>query len=291
MRDPKAPCLQSQGGMNGVTFLASFSIAAALAFGAGPDTRETAWGELNTTLHGDMYHRLQCLAAISTISSSNERAVKIAIDALRDHDAQVRAAAANALGQMKATQAEPDLRAALDDTGEVAFAAAKALCDMGDPSGREMLVAIIAGERKDAPGLLTNAVREARKKMHHPEGVLLVGGQEAAGSFFPPAGMGIVAVKDAFKLRGASGQASAAEALAKDPEPYAVTLLEWALTDDKWEVRSAAAKALGERGTADSIQKLETAMIADKHTAVRTLAAAAIIRIGDRLGTSAALSQ
>jgi hypothetical protein len=36
---------------------------------------------------------------------------------------------------------------------------------------------------------------------------------------------------------------------------------------------------------------LETAMIADKHTAVRTLAAAAIIRIGDRAGTSAALSQ
>ena len=215
---------------------------ATLAFGAGPDARETSWGELNTTLHGDMYHRLQGLAAIGTISSTNERAVKIAIDALRDHDAQVRAAAANALGQMKATQAEPDLRAALDDTGEVAFAAAKALCDMGDPSGREMLVAVIAGDRKDAPGMLTNALRKARKKMHHPEGVLLVGGQDAAGSLFPPAGMGIVAVKDAFKLRGTSGQASAAEALAKDPEPYAVTLLEWALTDDKWEVRSAAQK-------------------------------------------------
>ncbi len=138
--------------------------------------------------------------------------------------------------------------------------------------------------------MLTNALREARQKAHHPEGVLLLGGQEAAGSMFPPAGRGIVAVKDAFKLRGTSGQAAAAEALAKDPEPYAVTLLEWALTDDKWEVRAVAAKALGERGTADSIPKLETAMIADKHAAVRTLAAAAIIRIGDRLGTSAALS-
>jgi len=237
-----------------------------------------------------MYHRLQGLAAIGTISGTDERAVKIAIDALRDHDAQVRAAAANALGQMKATQAAPDLKAALDDTGEVAFAAAKALCDIGDPSGRAMVVAVIAGERKDTPGILTNAVRDARKKFHHPEGVLLLGGQEAAGSFFPPAGMGIVAVKDAFKLRGTSGQASAAEALAKDPEPYAVTLLEWALTDDKWEVRSAAAKALGERGTADSKSKLGTAMITDKHTAVRTLAAAVIIRI-DRLENSATPSQ
>jgi HEAT repeat protein len=277
--------------MNGAKFFTSFSIAAILAFGAGPDARESAWGELNSTLQGNMYHRLQGLAAIGTISSSNERAVKIAIDALRDHDAQVRTAAANALGQMKATQAAPELKAALDDNGEVAFAAAKALCDMGDPSGREMLVAVIAGDRKDAPGVLTNAVREARKRIHHPEGVLLEGGEDAAGSIFPPAGMGIVAVKDAFKLRGTSGQASAAEALAKDPEPYAVTLLEWALTDDKWEVRAEAAKALGERGTVDSIPKLETAMLADKHTAVRTLAAAAVIRIGDRLQSSAARSQ
>ena len=62
---------------------------------------------------------------------------------------------------------------------------------------------------------------------------------------------------------------------------------------DRRQVGSALgrAKALGERGTADSIPKLETAMIADKHTAVRTLAAAAIIRIGDRLGTSSVLSQ
>ena len=65
-----------------------------------------------------------------------------------------------------------------------------------------------------------------------------MGSQDAAGVAFPPAGMGIVAVKDAFKLRGTSGQASAGEVLAKDPKAYAVTLLEWALTDDKWEVRA-----------------------------------------------------
>ena len=253
--------------------------------------RETAWGELNTALKGDMYHRLQGLAAIATIPGTDDHAVKIASEALHDHDAEVRVAAANALAEMKATQAAPDLKAALTDTNEVAFAAAKALCKMGDPAGRETLVAVLAGERKDAPGMLTKAVRDARKDMHHPEGVLVMGGQEASGLLLPGSGMGIVAVKDAFKIRGTSGQASAAEALAKDPEPYAVTLLEWALSDDKWEVRSAAAKALGERGTSDSIEKLETVMIADKHPAVRTLAAAAIIRIGDRAGSDSASSQ
>jgi HEAT repeat protein len=156
---------------------------------------------------------------------------------LHDHDAEVRVAAANALGEMKGAQAATDLKAALNDANEAAFAAAKALCQMGDPAGRETLVAVLAGERKDAPGVLTNAVRDAPKEMRHPEGVLLAGGQEADGLLLPGSGMGIVAVKDAFKLRGASGQASAAEALAKDPEPYAVTLLEWALSDDKWEVR------------------------------------------------------
>jgi HEAT repeat protein len=277
--------------MKFAAFLTGFSVVATLAFAGPADPRETAWGELSSTLHGDMYHRLQALAAVATISGTDARAVKIASDALHDHDAEVRVAAANALGQMKATQAAPDLRAALDDTGEVAFAAAKALCEMGDPGGRQMLVAVIAGDRKDTPGMLTNAVRDARKKMHHPQGVLLMGGQDAAGAVFGPAGMGIVAVKDAFKMRGTSGQASAADALAKDPEPYAVTLLEWALSDDKWEVRAAAAKALGERGTMESIDKLESVMIADKHTAVRTLAAAAIVRIGDRLGAEAAISQ
>ena len=48
-------------------------------------------------------------------------------------------------------------------TGEVAFAAAKALTDIGDPSGRPMLIAVLAGERKDTPSMMTNAMREAKK--------------------------------------------------------------------------------------------------------------------------------
>lgn len=276
--------------MRAIVF-AGLLTATSLSLPADTDATEAAWKALDmASQSGNLDHRRQALAAIATIPNTNDRAVKAAEDALHDKDAQVRVAAAGALGEMKAMQAAPALKAALDDTGEVAFAAAKALVDMGDPAGREMLVAVIAGERKDSPGMLTNAVREARKKIHHPEGLLLMGAADASGAMFGPApSIGIVATKDAFKLRGVSGRATAAAALAKDPEPYAVQLLEWALTDYSWEVRASAAKALGERGNADSLSKLQVAL-ADPHHAVRTLAAASIIRIEERQGASAAAS-
>jgi HEAT repeat protein len=251
------------------------------------DQQETAWGVLDTSLRsGNLDHRRQALAAIGTIPNSDSRAVKAAEEALQDKDPQVRAAAADALGSMKATQAAPALKDALEDKGEVAFAAAKALVNMSDPAGRDMLVAMIAGDRSDSPGILKNAVRDARKRIHHPEGLVVMGAQDATGAMFgPESSMGIAAVKDAFKLRGVSSRALAAQYLAKDPEPYAISLLEWALTDNSWEVRASAAKALGERGGADSVPKLEKALY-DSRDAVRTLAAASIIRIAERQGVA-----
>src|SRR5437868_14076754 len=82
---------------------------------------------------------------------SNADAAKRVEESLQDKDPQVRQAAALALGQMKTPQAILYLKQALGDTGEVAFAAAKSLVDLGDPSGREMLLAVLAGERKDTP--------------------------------------------------------------------------------------------------------------------------------------------
>ncbi len=237
-----------------------------------------------------MEHQLQTLAAIGTIPGTDERAVKIAVDTLHAKHAQVRAAAADALGEMKATSAAPALKAAFDDTGEVAFSAARALVKMGDPAGREVLVAVIAGDRKDTPGMMTKAVRDARQRMHHPEGLILMGAGDASGAMFgPAAGIPFAAVTDAFKLKGVSGRAAAAEALGKDPEPYAVTLLEWALTDRNWEVRACAAKALGERGNESSIPPLQKLLTDDRNT-VRANAAAAIIRIGDNQGAAASAS-
>ncbi len=232
----------------------------------------------------NLTHRIEALSAIATMPSSNDEAVKRAENALQDKDPQARRTAALALGQMKAKQAIPSLREALSDTGEVAFAAAKALIDCGDPAGRDMLIAVLAGDRTDNPGIVTNAMREAKKKLRHPEGLIFMGAEDATGAMFGPAAMGLTAAKDAVDLKGkgAPGRAAAAAYLAKDPEPYAVTLLEWALGDGSFWVRLEAAKGLGDRGTAESIPKLQP-LLNDPHERVKTMAAASIIRIADRI--------
>ncbi|HTA43137.1 MAG TPA: HEAT repeat domain-containing protein [Bryobacteraceae bacterium] len=248
-----------------------------------------AWQVLNDSLHsGDSDHRRQALAALGTIDGENMRAVKAGEEALRDKSSLVRQSAALALGEMKARDAVPALKGALDDSGEVAFAAAKALTEIGDSSGRDVLITVLAGERKDiSPGLMTNALRKGKSKLNNPGGLVLMGAQDATGAMFGPASFVFPAVKDTLDLKGkgAPGRAAAAAYLARDPDPYAISLLEWALNDDNQFVRLEAARGLAERGNAGSIAKLEP-LLDDQHNVVRDVAAAAIICINDRGGAA-----
>ena len=268
--------------MKCVSFLATIASVGILTAAA---PKNTAWETLDAGLKSEnVEHRMQALAALSTIRSTDDAAVKRAEEALQhDKSGQVRREAALALGRMKATQSIPALKDALEDNGEVAFAAAKSLTELGDPAGRGMLIAVLAGERKDTPGMMTNALREAKRRMRHPEGLILMGVEDAAGTFFGPASMGIPAATSAMDLKGkgAPGRAAAAAYLAKDKDPYAVTLLEWALADDSHFVRIEAAKGLADRGNSASIPKLES-LFKDEHTSVRFMAAAAVINISGR---------
>jgi HEAT repeat protein len=255
---------------------------------AGPVDK--AWETIDKGLKsGDFERRIQTVVALSAVSGTNADAVRRLVDVLKnDKDGRVRQQAALALGEMKAQSAIPDLRAALDDKGEVAFAAAKALTNMGDESGRDTLVAVLAGTRKTNPGITTNAVRDAQRRIKHPEGLILMGADAAAGTMFAPAGMGLNAIEQTAGLRskGSPGRAAAAAYLEKDPEPYAVTLLEWALEDDSKLVRVAASKALAKRGNAESLPKLEK-LLDDDHNAVKTMAAAAIVEISSKGNSTA----
>lgn len=242
---------------------------------------QAAWDVLHKSLAGGEDTRRQALEALGMVDPGNEQAVKILLDSLQDKDPLVRQSAATALGQMKARQAIGSLREAVTDKGEVAFAAAKALADMGDDGGRDMFVAMIAGERSDTPGMVASGIRDAKKRLKHPQGLLLEGAEDATGAFFGPAGYGISAAKEAFKEKGASSKAVAAFYLSKCPDPYAVTLLEWALSDSNWGVRTAAAKGLATRGNQGTISKLQF-LLDDTHNPMRTMAAAAILRITDR---------
>jgi HEAT repeat protein len=267
------------------------ALAAAPLFAASPlnspaQDRAQAWKLLDESLRDGYYeHRQQALAALATIGHPDPAVVKHVVAALQDKEPLVRCEAALALGDLQAKSAIPDLRRALDDNAEVSFAAAKALTAMGDPSGRDILVAVLMGERKDTPGMWTNAMREIRKRFHHPEGLFLMGSQDAIGAMFGPASMVIPAIKNTTDLqgKGTPGRAAAVAYLAKYPDRYAVDLLEWALKDDNRFIRLEAAKDLGGRGDAGSIPKLE-ALWLDSENIVRDMAAASILRILARGG-------
>jgi HEAT repeat protein len=252
-----------------------------------------AWKVIDDSIRNgsSQEHREQALAALSTFGSSNAGAIERAVAALHDKDAIIRRSAAITLGELNAHSALGDLKQALNDTPEVSFAAAKALTRLGDTSGRDVMIAVLAGERKDTPGMFTNAMREAKNRLHHPEGLFLMGTEDAAGSMFGPASMVIPAVKDTadLKSKGAPGRAAAVAYLAKYPDRYAVQLLEWALDDDNQFVRLEAAKALGDRGDSGSIAKLDK-LLDDQHNIVRDMAAVSILRIIDRGGEAGAIS-
>jgi HEAT repeat protein len=265
---------------------ALFAAVPAPAQNSPAQDRAAAWKLLDESLRDGYYEqRQQALAALATVGNPDPEVVKHVLAALQDKEPLVRCQAALALGDLKATSAIPDLKRALDDTPEVSFAAAKALTAMGDVSGRDILIAVLSGQRKDTPGMWTNAMREARTRLHHPEGLFLMGSEDAVGAMFGPASMAIPAIKDTTDLqgKGAPGRAAAVAYLARYPDAYAVDLLEWALKDDNRFVRLEAAKDLGDRGDAGSIPKLE-ALWLDKENVVRDMAAASILRILDRNG-------
>lgn len=246
-----------------------------------------AWSVIDESLAGNAAHREQALAAMATLGAGEPQAVRRAEAALHDKESAVRRAAALTLGELKATSAIPGLTQALDDSPEVSFAAAKALVELGDSSGREVLIAVLAGERKDTPGFLANAMRKAKGKLHHPGQLVLMGAQDATGAMFGPVSIVIPAIKDTadLKSKGAPGRAAAAAYLAKYPDEYAVQLLEWALGDDNQFVRLEAAKGLGDRGNGGSIEKLDP-LLMDSHNILRDMAAVSILRIQARNGAA-----
>jgi HEAT repeats len=265
-----------------VPLVLSFTAVAADTSTKSP--RDAAWQAIDKSLRtGNLDCRRETVIAISTIDPSNQEAVNRLVNTMKnDKSVPIRQQAALALGQMKARQAIPALKDTLEDkSDEVAFAAATALTEMGDKAGQGTLIAVLTKERKAGPGMMTNARRGAEKQLQHPQGMLLMGAQGAAGAVIPGAGLGVAAVRrGAAGLRGngGTGRASAAASLAKDPDPYAVTLLEWALGDDSPSVREEAAKGLGQRGNAASVAKL-TPLLQDGKNSVRTMAAASIIRL------------
>ena len=245
---------------------------------AQPD--KTAWDVLKQGFDDrNPDRRRQAVTATASIGLAPD-AVKLVEQALQDKDPLVRQTAAAELGQMKSKQSAEALKTALDDvSGEVAFAAAKALWDMGDKDGRGLIEDVVTGQQRASDGTASGA-----RKTRDPKALAAMGFKEASGALLGPFNIGILAAEQAFKDSSAGGRALAVTLLARDCDAETERILERTCTDDKsWVVKAAAAKALGQCGNQDAIPKLELSL-SDSHDAVKFMAAASIIRLSLKPG-------
>jgi HEAT repeat protein len=245
---------------------------------------KTAWEVLKTGLADkNPDKRRQAVTSTGSIGLDPE-ALGLVEASLRDPDSLVRQTAAAELGQMKAKQAIPSLKTALDDAaGEVAFSAAKALWDMGDKSGLQLIEDVLTGQQRSSETGLQGAMRDVKRKMHDPKALAVIGLKEASGVLLGPFNIGIIAAEQVFKDGATAGRVLASTLLAQDCDAESIRLLEWSTTNDKsWAVKAASAKALGQCHNLDAIPTLET-HLADSNIAVQTMSAGAIIKLSLKL--------
>jgi HEAT repeat protein len=241
-------------------------------------TSEIAWRVLDHGVHdGNPIKRKEAVLAMG-ILRPQRRPVALLESALEDNDTGVREAACASLGELKARSSIPKLQMALSDSApEVIFAAAKALYQMGDPTGRDVLVAVLLGDQSDASGFLTTSMRSMKLKLHDPKALMMIGIRSSAG-LAGPFGMGEPLAEGLMKDSQASGQTVAAIMLATDRTPDSLNALKQALKDSNWTVRTAAARAVGIRNATSLYDDLAP-LLMDKRDEVEYSAAAALIRL------------
>jgi hypothetical protein len=237
-------------------------------------TKEDAWSILRTGCKEEKdLSRAAAIRALGLIPN-NVQARKLAEEALGDDNADVRLAAADALGEMKARASIPKLRTALGDSDPpVVLAAAHALELMNVRAAYRIYYEVLAGDRKARRGLLasqTSALKDPKK-------IASLGLKEGA-TFVPYGSMGWTAVKMLTRNDSAPARASAAHALANDPDPAATRALTDALGDKSWLVRLAALESLAKRSNPAVLDSVRL-YVYDEKDAVRFTASAAVVRL------------
>jgi HEAT repeat protein len=215
--------------------------------------RDQAWQVLREGLADTkVVKRKEAVQALSLITG-NRTAQRLAIHAMKDDHPSVRAAAAATLGQLHATAAIPDLKAALSDKDiSVVLAATYSLFLMKDKSAYGIYYAILMRDRKSSEGM----VQAQLDRLKDPKQMAELGVQEGLG-FVPFGGMGFEAYRQLSKRNESPVRAAAARFLAHDPDPISEdALLQSALADDSDVVRQAALDALAERGDPVCVERL-----------------------------------
>ncbi|MDQ2926081.1 MAG: HEAT repeat domain-containing protein, partial [Acidobacteriota bacterium] len=187
--------------------------------------------------------RAHAVRALGNIPGDS-KAKSMAESALTDGNADVRVEAAIAVGELKGAAAIPKLKEALKDKEiKVVVAVANALYVFKDPAAYQVYYALLTGERKSSDSLVQSQLdtlkdRKQMEKLAFETGI----------GFVPFGGMGWEAWKTITQNDSSPVKAAAAEKLAKDPDPKSAKALVDATFDKKWQIRAAAANAIGIRG-------------------------------------------
>jgi len=207
----------------------------------------------------------------------DEKAPTLAIKALSDERPEVREAATEAIGAIKAKSATEELRNIIQTDKEpgVILGAARALLAMNDPYGYNVFYAVLTGEKKSGGSLMD----EQKKMLHDPKKLAQFGFEQGVG-FVPFGGIGLTLVKTLTKDDASPVRAAAAKILANDPDVKSLGALEAATGDQSWIVQVAAIAAIAQRNDQTTISTLEIRLDEPKE-AVRYTAAAAIIHLND----------
>lgn len=265
----------------------AFLLALAAAFAQDqPKPPDRCREAIETALHDkNPDTRLQAVVALS-LSSAGHPWTETVAGMLDDKDVQVRVAAVSSLVDLKGPDAKKALHKALnDDVPEVAFAAARALYSLGDPAGKDALLAVLAGEMKTKSGFFTTQKRDAMRMMHTPRTLFLFVLKTGAGFVpLPGFGAGVSSMEAIVNDPGTSGRAAAALLLGKEKDAVTQQALKDALADSNWSVRAAAVHSIALRN--DPSQKNEILpLLDDKTQAVRLRAAVGWLRL-DSIGSA-----
>jgi HEAT repeat protein len=223
--------------------------------------------------------RKEAVVALGLEGSTDETFSRLD-NALKDKDVNVRMAVCASLATLKDNRSIPLLEKALKEkVPEVSFSAAKALYELDQPLGKEVLMEILAGEKNTKSGYLVSEKRDALRMMKNPGGLFKFMVKQGIGMApVPGLGLGVSSMESLLNDSGVSGRALAATILAREKDEATVAALRQALADKDWSVRAAAVHALALSDRSELRDDL-VPLLDDKKEAVRYRAAAGYLRL------------
>ena len=242
------------------------------------DARQEAWTTLNAGLADQNTAERAMAVRVLGLLTNDPRAPELAMKALDDPKPEVKAAGAQAVGQLKYQAAAPKLKEILlgnDTDVSLVLECARALIALGDDSGYGVYYAILTGERKSG----TSLAASQKKMLSDPKKMAKIGFEQGIG-FIPFGGLGYGAIKAFTRDDESPVRAAATKMLVNDPDPKTQEALINASNDKSWIVRIAAVDALARRGDPTVIPQLKP-RLTDEKDVVKYTAAAAIIRLSD----------